>query len=126
MYRPTFRLLDNCNIFKFIQSNRNQSTKLHRLVTELVGPLESSLNEMKTSDEIKSQLVEEMNSVVEVGGAEAKEGEQEQTIDEVCSQNQKIAINIFRTDVGKSKFFDILFKCYLYTYEGRLWTLRTG
>ena len=89
MCRPTFRLLDNCNIIKFIQSNRNQSPKLHRLVTELVGPLESFLNEKKTSNEMKTQLVEELHSAVEVGGAEAKEGDQ--TLDEVFAQNENIA-----------------------------------
>jgi hypothetical protein len=60
-------------------------------VTELLSPLENFLNEMKTSDETKRQLVTEMYSAVEVGKAETKEVGK--TLDEVCAQNQVIAIN---------------------------------
>jgi hypothetical protein len=60
-------------------------------VAELVSPMENFLNEKKASDANKRQLAEEMHSAVEVGGAETKEVEK--ALDEICAQNQVIAVN---------------------------------
>ena len=54
--------------------------------------MENFINEKKASAENKRrQQMEEMHSAVEVGGAETKEVEK--ALDEVCAQNQVIAVN---------------------------------
>ena len=58
---------------------------------DLVRPLENFLTEKKASDANKRQQIEEMHSAVEVLRAETKEVEK--ALDEVCAQNQVIAVN---------------------------------